>query len=240
MRHLGQQQHASTARILLTGWASHSPLIRSQALNVLSSRSEWTSELLTQMESGTIAAGEIDAAMRQRLLATRDEKLRTRLEKLFASGTSADRSAVMVSYRPALALTGHAARGAVLFYKKCSTCHKQAGVGHEVGPNLASLTTRTPESLFTAILDPSAAVETKYLNFVVATTSGRSVIGLLATETGSSITVLGAEAKSESILRSDIEELRSTGKSLMPDGVEKDFTHQDLADVIEYVRTLQK
>jgi len=66
------------------------------------------------------------------------------------------------------------------------------------------------------------------------------VIGLLATETGSSITVLGAEAKSESILRSDIEELRSTGKSLMPDGVEKDFTHQNLADVIEYVRTLQK
>ena len=43
---------------------------------------------------------------------------------------------------------------------------------------------------------------------------------------------MGAEAKSESILRSDIEELRSTGKSLMPDGVEKDFSHQDLADVI--------
>ncbi len=240
IRHLGQQQNASTARILLTGWASHSPLIRSQALNVLSSRSEWTSELLTQMESGTIAAGEIDAAMRQRLLTTRDEKLRLRLEKIFASGTSADRSAVMESFRPALALTGDAARGAILFNKKCATCHKQAGIGHEVGPNLASLTTRTPESLFTAILDPSAAVETKYLNFVVATTSGRSVIGLLATETGSSITVLGAEAKSESILRSDIEELRSTGKSLMPDGVEKDFTHQDLADVIEYVRTLQK
>jgi putative heme-binding domain-containing protein len=240
IRHLGQQKNESTARILLTGWASHSPLIRSQALNVLSSRSEWTSELLTQMESGIIAAGEIDAAMRQRLLTTRDEMIRTRLEKLFASGSSADRSAVMESFRPALTLTGNAAQGAVLFNKKCATCHKQGGVGHEVGPNLASLTTRTPESLFTAILDPSAAVETKYLNFVVATTSGRSVIGLLAIETGSSITVLGAEAKSESILRSDIEELRSTGKSLMPDGVEKDFMHQDLADVIEYVRTLQK
>lgn len=136
----------------------------------------------------------------------------------------------MESYRPALALPGDAARGAILFNKKCSTCHKQAGVGHEVGPNLASLTTRTPESLFTAILDPSAAVETKYLNFVVATTLGRSVIGLLSTETGSSITVVGAEAKSESILRTDIEELRSTGMLLMPDGIEKDFTHQDLAD----------
>jgi len=240
IRHLSQQKKVSIAKILLAGWGSHSPLIRSQVLSVLSSRSEWTSELLTQMESGTVAAGEIDAAMRQRLLTTRDEALRARLEKIFASGTSADRNAVMESFRPALGLTGDVARGAILFGKKCSTCHKQGGVGHEVGPNLASLTTRTPESLFTAILDPSAAVETKYLNFVVATTSGRSIIGLLSTETGSSITVLGAEAKSEAILRSDIEELRSTGKSLMPDGMEKDYSHQDLADVIEYVRTLQK
>ena len=63
---------------------------------------------------------------------------------------------------------------------------------------------------------------------------------MLSTETGSSITLLAAEGKSESVLRTDIEELRSTGKSLMPDGVEKDLTHQDIADVIDYVRTLQK
>ena len=128
----------------------------------------------------------------------------------------------------------------MIFAKKCATCHKQGNVGHEVGPNLASLTTKTPESLLTAILDPSAAVESKYLNFVVATTSGRSVIGMLATETGSSLTIVAAEGKTESVLRSDIEELRSTGKSLMPDGLEKEMTQQDLADVIEFVRTLGK
>ena len=240
IRHLGQQSTESSADALLAGWSSHSPVIRSQILTELSSRPEWIVRLLTQMESGSVAAGEIDAAMRQRLLTTRDDAIRARLEKVFTSGTSADRKAVMEAYQPALQLAGDAARGAMIFGKKCATCHKQGGVGHEVGPNLASLTTRTPESLFTAILDPSAAVETKYLNFVVATTSGRSVIGLLSTETGSSITLLAAEGKTESVLRTDIEELRSTGKSLMPDGVEKDLTHQDLADVIEYVRGLQK
>ena len=240
IQHLGQQANASSADILLAGWSSHSPAIRSQILTVLSSRSEWVLYLLTQMESTTVAAGEIEASMRQRLLTTRDAAVRSRLEAVFSSGTSTDRKAVMESFQPALKLTGDAGRGAMLFGKKCSTCHKQGGVGHDVGPNLASLTTRTPESLYAAILDPSAAVEAKYLNFVVATTSGRSVIGLLTTETGSNITVLAAEGKSESILRTDIEELRSTGKSLMPDGVEKDLTHQDLADVIEYVRTLKK
>jgi len=240
IRHLGRQSTESSADALLAGWSSHSPLIRSQILTELSSRPEWIVRLLTQMESGSVAVGEIDAAMRQRLLTTRDAAIRTRLEKVFTSGTSADRSAVMEAFQPALKLTSDAGRGALVFGKKCATCHKQGGVGHEVGPNLASLTMRTPESLFTAILDPSAAVEGKYLNFVVATTSGRSVIGMLSTETGSSITLLAAEGKSEAVLRTDIEELRSTGKSLMPDGVEKDLTHQDLADVIEYVKTLQK
>jgi putative membrane-bound dehydrogenase-like protein len=240
IRHLGQQSTESAAEIMLAGWSSHSPAIRSQILTVLSSRPEWIVRLLTQMESGTVAAAEIDASMRQRLLTARDEDVRKRLEKVFASGTSADRKAVMESYQPALKLTGDAARGAVLFGKKCTTCHKQGGIGHEVGPNLASLTNRTQESLFTAILDPSAAVEAKYLNFVAVTTSGRSVIGLLSTETGSSLTLVAAEAKTESILRTDIEELRSTGKSLMPEGLEKDLSHQDLADVMEYVRTLQK
>jgi len=240
VQHLGRQSKESAAELMLAGWSSHSPTVRAQILTALSSRPEWVVRLLMQMESGTVAAAEIDASMRQRLLTTRDEDVRKRLEKVFASGTSADRKAVMESYQPALKLSGDAARGANLFGKKCTTCHKQGGIGHEVGPNLASLTDRTPESLFTAILDPSAAVEAKYLNFVAVTTSGRSVIGLLSTETGSSLTLVAAEARTESILRTDIEELRSTGKSLMPDGLEKDLSHQDLADVMEYVRTLQK
>lgn len=240
IQHLGRQSSSAAAEVLLAGWPSHSPAIRTQILSILSSRPEWVVQLLTQMESGQVAAAEIDASMRQRLLTTREPAIRERLENIFASGTSADRKAVMESFQPALKLTGDAVRGAAVFNKRCSTCHKQNGVGFEVGPNLASLTNRTPESLFTAILDPSAAVEAKYLNFVAVTTSGRSVIGLLSTETGSSLTLVAAEAKTESILRSDIEELRSTGKSLMPEGLEKDLSHQDLADVIEYVRTLMK
>lgn len=240
VQHLGRQSKGSVAEIMLAGWSSHSPTVRAQILTALSSRPEWVVRLLMQMESGTVAAAEIDASMRQRLLTTQDATVRERLEKVFASGTSADRKALMESYYPALKLTGDAARGAILFGKKCTSCHKQGGIGHEVGPNLASLTNRTQESLFVAILDPSAAVEAKYLNFVAVTTSGRSVIGLLSTETGSSLTLVAAEAKTESILRTDIEELRSTGKSLMPEGLEKDMSHQDLADVMEYVRTLQK
>ncbi len=134
---------------------------------------------------------------------------------------------------------GNAERGGLLFAKKCTTCHKVGEQGHAVGPNLASLTNRNPDAMLLAILDPSAAIEGKYLSYVLQTDSGRVLSGMLATETATHITLLAAEAKTESVLRNEIEELKSTGKSLMPEGLEKDLTHQDLADLIQFVRQLK-
>ncbi len=194
---------------------------------------------MEQLENQSVSPSEIDAALRERLLTTKDPQLLERLKKVLQVTGTADRQQVLKAHQSVLKLTGDVARGQVLFGKKCTTCHKQGETGHAVGPNLASLTTKSPESLLLAILDPSAAVEGKYLNYVAVTTAGRSLTGILATETGSSITLLAAEGKSESVLRDEIEELRSTSKSLMPDGLEKDLSPQDIADVIEFVRSLK-
>jgi len=238
VRHLGMQTDDSVAEILLVGWPSHSPQLRSQILNVLASRAGWLTTLARHLESGNVRAQEIDSITRQRLLSSKDSAVVERLRKVFSDSGDDDRMAVVKSLQSVQQKPGDKARGATIFGRRCATCHRQNGVGFEVGPNLASLTNRTPETLLTAMLAPSAAVEAKYLNFIAVTTSGRSAAGLLHLETGSSITLMGAEAKSEAILRTDIEELRSTGKSLMPDGLEKELSEQDFADVIEYVRSL--
>ena len=236
---LASRNDPGLAAILLAGWKSHSPALRTQILSVVASRKEWLLTLVEQLESQSISSSEIDAALRERLLTTKDPQLLDRLRKVLQITGSADRQQVLKAHQPVLKLTGDVARGQTLFGKKCTTCHKQGETGHAVGPNLASLTTKSPESLLLAILDPSAAVEGKYLNYVAVTTAGRSLTGILATETGSSITLLAAEGKSESVLRDEIEELRSTSKSLMPDGLEKDLSQQDIADLIEYVRSLK-
>ncbi|MCP4510688.1 MAG: c-type cytochrome [Fuerstiella sp.] len=124
----------------------------------------------------------------------------------------------------------------MLFKKLCINCHKVRDEGHEVGPNLASITNKATDAMLTSILDPNVAVESKYFSYVVVTKNGRSFNGLLASETGTSITLLAAEGKRQSILRSDIDELQASTKSLMPDGLEKDLKPQDLADVIRFVR----
>jgi putative heme-binding domain-containing protein len=111
-----------------------------------------------------------------------------------------------------------------------------AGTGHEVGPDLAALTDKSPESILVAVLDPNRAVESKFLNYTAVTKAGLTYQGLLAAETGNSITLKAPEAKLQVILRTDLEELLSSAKSTMPEGLEKDLKPQDLADIISHVR----
>ena len=239
VEHASTRNDAGLTQMLLAGWQSHSPSLRKLILSVVASREDWSQSLLEHLESQAVSPGEIDAPLRERLLTTQDASRLERFQKVLEVTTTADRKQILEAHQSVLKLAGDVARGQVLFAKKCANCHKSGDVGHAVGPNLASLTTKTPESLLLAILDPSAAVEGKFLNYVAVTTEGRSFTGILATETASSITLLAAEGKTESVLRNEIEVLRSTSKSLMPDGLEKDILPQDFADLIEYVRSIK-
>ena len=105
-------------------------------------------------------------------------------------------------------------RGQAVFRKRCANCHKLDEVGHDIGPNLRSLTDRKPGSLLTSILDPSAAVDGKFVTYIVRTDDGRTFTGMIASETGNSITLVEQGDKQRVILRKAVEEIRSTGKSL--------------------------
>ncbi|MEX0585710.1 MAG: c-type cytochrome, partial [Pirellulales bacterium] len=204
-------------------------------LDALLARAAWTRALLEHLERGEPAPGEIDAARRQTLVTRGEEPVRQRAEKLFASSPGTDRAATVEKHRDTLALRGDLARGKTLFATKCANCHWLEGVGHAVGPDLAALSNRTPDALLIALLDPNRALEDKFVSYQLLTIDGRQLSGILADETGTSVTLLAQDGKREVVLRSEIDRLQSTGKSLMPDGLEKDFSKQDLRDVIAYV-----
>jgi len=170
------------------------------------------------------------------LINHRDETVRRRAAKLLAGAIDANRQKVVTEFQSALTLPPNVHRGKILYQKICSTCHKLDGVGHLVGPDLASLKDKSPESLLIAVLDPNRNVESKYINYIAITDTGKTHSGILANETGESITLLAPKGEHVSLLRSELEILRSTAKSTMPEGLEKDLKTQDLADVIAYVR----
>lgn len=233
---LGRQEAEGIAGILLRGWRSHSPAVRAQVLSVLLCRSAWLRALLDHVERGDVLPSDIDAGARQRFAA--HPRLRRRVEKLLSPTAATDREAVIRDYQSAIRLPGDSDRGAVVFQDRCSPCHRLGRVGYEVGPNLLALTDNSPGALLTAILDPNRSVDPRFTDYVAVTTDGRIHTGLLASDAGNSITLLGQSGERWLVLRKDLVKLETAGKSMMPEGLEADLSLENIADVIAYVRSL--
>jgi len=235
---LGRLRSSRVPELLLRGWNGYAPARRDQVLDVLLGRDNWLSATLQAIEQKRIAPAEINAVRRQRLLAHKSAGIRQRAAKLFADAVNADRQKVLDAYQSVLTLRGDSQLGTKLFAKHCAACHQLGGVGNAVGPDLASLGDKSPQALLIAILDPNRAVEARYVGYTATTKGGRVFTGVLASETGNSITLIGPDGKKEVILRSDLDELTSSGKSAMPEGLEKEIRPQEMADVIAHVRSV--
>ena len=113
-------------------------------------------------------------------------------------------------------------------------CHEARDGRPQVGPDLGALADKSTETLLIAIFDPNRAVEARYVNYTAVTKDEREFSGVIAAETANSIT-LRSPSGEETILRGDLQQLTSSGLSLMPEGFEKILTPQDSADVIAYL-----
>jgi putative heme-binding domain-containing protein len=223
---------------LLAAWQSHSPAMRSQIIEALAGREDWSLALLSAVENGQIAASQFDARRRQQFTSSRNRNVRERAEKVLAAGVDTNRQKLVETYLPVAASgNGDASRGKAVFAKRCANCHKLEGAGYAVGPDLAPFATRSPDYLLTQILDPNRALEDRYLEYLVLTTDGRQLTGMLVEETGASLTLTAPEGKQTVIPRSDIDQIKSSGKSLMPEGIEKDVSPAEMADLVAYLRT---
>jgi len=220
---------------LLAGWKAYAPALRSSIIDILLSRRAWTLSLLAAIEAGRVATGEIGAAQRNILLSHRDPETRRRAQTAF-SHVEHSRQKVVDDYRPALHLKGNPVAGKAVFTRVCALCHRLGDVGVELGPMLAALKEKNPETLLISILDPNRAFESRYASFTVATKDGRLVTGLVTSETANSVTLRRQEGKEDVILRSDIEEMTASGQSFMAEGLEKELTQRDMADLIAFVQ----
>ena len=236
---LGRQRDPVIAERLLAGWRGYPPAVHAETYNILLARKEWMPAFFDAFEKGAVMQADVDLNSRQRLLVYPNGEIRKKLTALLADTTSPDRRKVIGDHQPVLKLKGDAKAGKVAFAKACMVCHKLGDQGFEIGPNLISITDKNPASLLSAMLDPSASIDARYSTYVAETKDGRTVLGILVGETATNITLHDQANQKHSLLRGDIKSLTSTGRSLMPDGLEAALTHQELADIIAYVRAAE-
>lgn len=79
----------------------------------------------------------------------------------------------------------------------------------------------------------------QFLSYVLQRQDGRVITGMITTETANSVNLRRADGTSESVLRFDIENLRSTGLSYMPEGLEQQVDHQAMADLLAYLSSIR-
>lgn len=223
--------------VVLTKMASLAPAARAEAVSLFLMRTASTATLLATMQEGKIPSGIIPIDQRVRLLQHKDEEIKKLASAVFGGVVSSNRKAVADEYQPALTMAASAERGRLVFNKTCVKCHKIDGQGHNVGPDISDTRRRSRDALLYDILDPNRRIDPQFSEYVVLTNDGLTYNGLLVSDSGAQIILRQPEGKERTIDRSDIDEMKATGKSLMPEGIEKDVSIQEMADLLELLKT---
>ena len=235
VRALAAFSDPAIASLLLAGYASYTPALRSEVVELMLTRSDRLPALLDAVEKKLVAPLDLSPVRRRMLLTHSDKRIQERSQKLLGGNETTARSAVIARYQSALSLPADALRGEVVYRRECATCHRIGTQGRDVGPNLVSVRHRTPAELITHILDPNREVAPNFVQYVVTIDDGRVTTGIIAAETATGLSLKRAEDVQETILRANIDEITSTGTSLMPEGLENKLTPQDLADLLAFI-----
>jgi putative membrane-bound dehydrogenase-like protein len=236
VRSLAAHPHPEVAGLLLKSWRAYTPALRREVTEALLRQPDRIKALLQEVEAGRVKPGDIDAVRLRQLLNYGQPEIREQARKLLQASLPADRKEVLARYQPALQKEGNATRGREIFKKNCATCHRVAGIGVDVGPDISDSRTKTLSALLTDILSPNQAIDNNYVNYVVTTKAGKVLTGIITAETATSLTLRRAENQTDTVLRQDIEEIVSSGVSLMPEGLEKEISVAEMAELLAFLK----
>jgi hypothetical protein len=229
---------AEAPAAILERLASLTPQVREAAVRTVLANRHWAAQLVERLEKGTVSLGDIPIVDRAKLTEHPDRGVRDRAKKILAAGgglPNADRQKVIDAILPAVRAGGDAARGKLVFNEQCGKCHRHAGEGGKVGPDLTGMAVHPAHELLIHILDPNRSVEGNYRAYTVSTDDGRVVTGLLASESKTAIELVDAEGKRVVIQRDEIDEFQPSPNSLMPVGFEKQIKPEGFADLLAFL-----
>lgn len=225
---------------ILERLAKWTPGTKTKAIRALLSSAATANALLDAIEKGTVKGSELALDHKQALAAHPDKEVAARAKTVLAKSgdlPNADRQKVVEKLTPLTKKTGDVEKGKVAFETHCAKCHKHAKVtkGETIGPDLTGMFTHPKEELLMQIMDPSRSVEGNFRIYTVTLTNGKSYVGMLASETKTSIELVDAEAKRTTVQRDRIDEIRPSNKSLMPDGFENTMKEPEIVDLLEFL-----
>ena len=151
-----------------------------------------------------------------------------------------ERQARMAEYEPLLT-GGNPGRGRAIFFGKqaaCASCHRIGAEGGRVGPDLTRIgAIRSGHDLLESILWPSSTFAQGYEPYAVATANGQVLAGLIARQDADVLVLRDSSGAETRLRRDEVEELRRSETSLMPEGLARALTGEELHDLLAFLRS---
>ena len=235
VKELAAEKDPAITATLIGGFAAATPQVREAILEACFARADRLPAVVDALEEGTLPASACTALQREALERHADAAIAARAHAQFAK-LVANLDGHFEDYARALGRARNRGRGAALFKQHCATCHEAHGIGVAVGPALAGEAKHPEETLLVSILAPNAQITGGYTTYTLLTTGGQVFTGLLAADTASSVTLKAQEGRTQTVLRRDIEDLRASPVSLMPESLAKALQPQDVADILAWLR----
>jgi putative heme-binding domain-containing protein len=142
-----------------------------------------------------------------------------------------------------VAVQGDAARGEKIFRRadlSCMKCHAVSQAGGSVGPDLSAVGSISPaDYVVNSILNPNLAIKEQYVTRRVLTTDGEIVTGIQVDRDDQKLRLKDAAGKVV-VIPTDAIDQEGEGKSLMPQGLTKFLTQQELLDLARFISELGK
>jgi putative heme-binding domain-containing protein len=136
--------------------------------------------------------------------------------------------------------SGNVETGARLFAAQCASCHRVAGRGGRLGPDLTRIgIARSRTALIREIRTPSEWIPPAFETVTVVTKDGQRIRGAKKNEDVFSIQVMDTRERIQGFLKSNLQELIYEKTSLMPAFTPSRLNDSDLNDLVGYLSTLR-
>jgi uncharacterized repeat protein (TIGR03806 family) len=200
------------------------------------------------MLADALGEKQIPAAARLQVLtvamALPNTEVRDLFERFVPDDQRTKRLGSVIKPQQILERKGNSERGRELFFKsaglQCVNCHRIAGVGSTLGPDLSDIGKKqTRAQILDSILEPSKFIDPKYVTYLVETTEGKLLTGLLAAKTDKEVILKMAGDKEVRVEANKVASLLPQQKSIMPELLLRDVTVEQAADLLEFLTGLK-
>ena len=208
------------------------------ALNILSSRANWSMMLLLAIDQGKIRREAIKPASMLAMENHGDKALTALVRKHWGQlrqSNEARQKRIEEVTKLVAENRGNAQAGAAVYSAFCSACHRYRGKGGNIGPNLDAYQLNNPGFVIPAVVDPNLGIREEFAGFNVITKDNQRLTGFIAQNAPRFIVLRDLAQNSITLPRAEIKDLKAMPVSLMPEGITDALTDQQVRDLFAYL-----